>query len=128
MSVWSPDGQLVRAFYGPSEYGGGGQLDSQEANRFFYRGMEFALDREHGTDHLTTVFSRPQEDDADGSSESHTNGLPEYPLYAGGHRYFTNCFNSNPTTGTPFAMLWIEEKGVGPGGWQPLGGRQTGPS
>ncbi|MEP6668925.1 MAG: hypothetical protein ABJF10_07230 [Chthoniobacter sp.] len=112
VSVWSPDGKLVRAFYGPSEYGGGGQLDSQDANRFFYRGMEFALGREHGTDRLVTVFSRPQDDDADGSSESHTNGLPEYPLYFGGRRYFTNCFNSNPTTGTPFAMLWIEEKGV----------------
>ncbi len=112
VSVWTTEGKLVRAYYGPSEYGGGGQLDTQDAKRFFYRGMEFALDPEHGTDRLTNVFSRPQDDDADGSSESHTNGLPEYPLYAGGRRYFTNCFNSNPTTGTPFAMLWLMENGV----------------
>jgi hypothetical protein len=112
VSVWDTGGKLVRAFYGPSEYGGGGQLDTQDPNCFFYRGMEFALDREHGTDRLTTVFFRPQEDDADGSSESHTNGLPEYPLYLNGRRYFTNCFNSNPTVGSPFVMLWLEDKGV----------------
>lgn len=112
VSVWTPEGKLARAFYGPSEYGGGGQLDTQDANRFFYRGMEFTLDREHGTDKLTTVFWRPQGDDADGSTESHTDGLPEYPLYLQGRRYFTNCFNSNPTVGTPFAMLWQEEKGI----------------
>ena len=27
VSVWTLDGRLVRAFYGPSEYGGGGRLD-----------------------------------------------------------------------------------------------------
>jgi hypothetical protein len=112
VSVWSADGKLARAFYGPSEYGGGGQLDPRDPNRFYYRGMEFALDWQRGTDRLATVFYRPQDDDADGSSESHTNGFPENALYVGARRYFTNCYNSNPTNGTPFAMLWLEEKGV----------------
>lgn len=112
VSVWSTNGKLVKAYYGPSEYGGGGQLDSQDANRFFYRGMEFALDREHSTDRLTTVFWRPTADGADGSSESHTDGLPEYPLYFQGRRYFTNSFNCNPTVGSPFVTLWLEDKNV----------------
>jgi hypothetical protein len=112
VSVWTPEGKLVHAFYGPSEYGGGGELDSQHADRFYYRGMEFAIDREHGTDRLLDVFYRPLADDIDGSAESHTDGLPEHALYVDGRRYFTNCYNSNPTVGTPFVMLWLEEKGV----------------
>ncbi len=41
-------GELERAFYGPTEYGGGGVLDPQDKTRFFYKGMEFKLDWEKG--------------------------------------------------------------------------------
>ena len=44
VSVWTLDGRLVRAFYGPSEYGGGGRLDPVDKSRFYYHGMEFQLD------------------------------------------------------------------------------------
>ena len=60
VSVWTAQGGLVRAFYGPTEYGGGGVLDSQDAARFFYKGMEFALDWQAGRDELRRVFARPE--------------------------------------------------------------------
>src|SRR4029079_2485102 len=59
VSLWNADGNLVRAFYGPTEYGGGGVLDPQDSNRFFYKGLEFKLDWQQGSDMLTRVFARP---------------------------------------------------------------------
>ncbi|MCW1924477.1 hypothetical protein OKA05_18060 [Luteolibacter arcticus] len=109
VSVWNQGGNLLKAFYGPTEYGGGGTLDPVDRNRFYYRGMEFALDWEKGTDRLTRVLYRP---DAT-SGESHTNGFPEQPLHGeDGQRFFTNSYNSSPTNGAPVATLWIEENGI----------------
>ncbi|MEO8350170.1 MAG: hypothetical protein ABI680_00475 [Chthoniobacteraceae bacterium] len=113
VSVWSGDGKLLRAYYGPGEYGGGGTLDSRDQRRFFYRGMEFALDWKEGTNRLTRVLYRPGHDDADGPNESQSNGVPEQPIYgADGTQYFTNCFDSNPTGGSSVATLWIERDGI----------------
>ena len=44
MSVWTLDGKLSHAFYGPGRYGGGGTLDPADKTRFYYDGMEFKLD------------------------------------------------------------------------------------
>ena len=109
VSVWNKAGDLLKAFYGPTEYGGGGTLDPADRNRFYYRGMEFALDWEKGTDHLARVLYRP---DSTGG-ESHTNGFPEQPLDGkDGQRFFTNSYNSSPTNGASVATLWIEENGI----------------
>ena len=51
VSVWTLDGKLVNAFYGPSRYGGGGTLDPQDKTRFYYDGMEFKLDWATGENH-----------------------------------------------------------------------------
>ena len=59
VSLWTLDGKLLKAFYGPSEYGGGGGLDPQDKTRFYYHGMEFKLDWEKGTDRLAAVLFRP---------------------------------------------------------------------
>ena len=48
VSVWTLDGKLVRDFYGPGRYGGGGTLDPRDRTRFYYDGMEFALDWRRG--------------------------------------------------------------------------------
>ncbi|MDQ3814783.1 MAG: discoidin domain-containing protein, partial [Armatimonadota bacterium] len=40
VSVWTTDGKFWKAFYGPSEYGGGGVLDPKDKTRFYYHGME----------------------------------------------------------------------------------------
>lgn len=109
VSVWHKSGSLLKAFYGPSEYGGGGTLDPTDKTRFYYRGMEFALDWENGTDQLTRVIYRPEST----RGESHTNGFPEQPIETeDGQRFYTNSYNSNPTNGASVAMLWIEENGI----------------
>jgi len=115
VSVWTKDGKLVRAFYGPSEYGGGGQLDSVDPTRFFYHGMEFQLDRKQGTSKLVRVYYRVGDENSmpDGH---HSEKLPEMPLYPqgkNGPRYFTNCFNSNPTNGVRMAGIWFDDPKTG---------------
>ncbi len=111
VSVWDRSGTLLKAFSGPSEYGGGGTLDPADKSRFYYRGMEFALDWKSGTDKLSRVLYRPGEN-VDGG-ESHTNGFPEQPIEGNhGRRYFTNSYNSSPTNGASVATLWIEDNGI----------------
>lgn len=111
VSVWSSAGQLDRTFYGPTEYGGGGVLDSQDATRFFYKGMEFALDWKAGTDKLVRVFWRPTPlMEAHGGHYS-----PDYPLYpsgAKGARYFTSCYTHSPTGGDNAAFIWRDDGGA----------------
>jgi hypothetical protein len=112
VSVWTPDGHLDQAFYGPSEYGGGGKLDPLDKTRFYYHGMEFQLDWNTGRDRLVRVFYRPQAGDAvqpDGHSSS---GLPEQPHRVQGRSYFANDHNSNPTGGPGVAMLWRDVDGL----------------
>ena len=107
VSVWSAEGKLVRAFYGPTEYGGGGALDSRDADVFFYKGMEFALDWKTGTDSLKRVFARP-----DPLLEAHGGHYsPDWPLYpsqGNGRRYFTSCYTHNPTGGDNAAFIWLD--------------------
>ena len=111
VSVWTLEGKLVDAFYGPSEYGGGGKLDPVDKSRFYFHGMEFALDWDKRTSRLAGVFYRPDPSASD-FPESFPGGPPESPIYVGGKRYFTNCYNSNPTNGASVAMIWQDRDGV----------------
>ena len=104
VSVWTLDGKLLKAFYGPAEYGGGGVLDPYDKTRFYYHGMEFKLDWQRGRDQLVRVFFRPGPEDLALPTGFGCGGQPETPLEvktAAGtvRRYFTNCYNSNPTNG-----------------------------
>jgi hypothetical protein len=112
VSVWTLDGRLLKAFYGPAEYGGGGAIDPQDKTRFYYHGMAFKLDWEKGTDQLTAVFYRPGPGDLAMPGGFGVGGQPETALYRGGQRYFTNCYNSNPTNGTGLAFVFIERGGI----------------
>ena len=60
MSVWTARGGFIKAFYGPTEYGVGGALDSADRRRFYYQGMEFAIDWGKGTSELHSVFTDPR--------------------------------------------------------------------
>lgn len=114
VSVWSLDGKLIRAFYGPSKYGGGGTLDPNDKNWFYYaeeaRGaMAFALDWKTGQSRLDRVYYR----EVPGSPALATrSAAPETPLYYKGQRYFTNCYNSSPTSGHAVAFLFTERNGI----------------
>ncbi|HCE42542.1 MAG TPA: hypothetical protein DET40_03220 [Lentisphaeria bacterium] len=118
VSVWTLDGKLVNAFYGPSKYGGGGSIDPVDRTSFYYaeegRGtMEFKLDWDKGTSQLLNVLSRRDPDDQKLPFRS---AAPETVMYrdVGGRklRYFTNCYNSNPTGGHGTAFIFMEENNV----------------
>jgi hypothetical protein len=107
VSIWNDDGTLWRAFYGPAKYGGGGTLDPQDATRFYYadegRGaMEFKLDWEKGDSLLTRVFYRRG---AGTLPLPQRAAAPELALYREGRRYFANCYNSNPTSGSGLVVF-----------------------
>ena len=108
VSVWTLDGKFVRAFYGPSEYGGGGKLDPEDRTKFYYHGMEFRLDWEKGRDQIVNVFHRPGPDDLQTPDGYGSDGRPQEPHYVGGKKYFSNDHNGNPTGGPGVAMLWQE--------------------
>lgn len=111
VSVWSLDGKLLRAYYGPAEYGGGGKIDPKDKTKFYYHGMEFKLDWDKGTSTLAQVLYRPGPQDLQ-LPGGHSNGQPEEPFYVNGKRYFSNCYNSNPTNGASLAMLWLDVDGI----------------
>jgi len=111
VSVWTLDGKLVKAFYGPPQYGGGGELDPKDKSRFYYNGMEFRLDWQRGTDQLISVFYRPGKGDLQAEGH-HQDGPPQTPIYVGGRQYFTNGFNCNPTGGTGVALVWLLRDGI----------------
>ncbi|MEI8196123.1 MAG: hypothetical protein WCI73_09465, partial [Phycisphaerae bacterium] len=112
VSVWTPEGKLYKAFYGPCAYGGGGSLDPRDKTRFYYHGMEFKLDWTSGSSELKQVFYRQQPGDTMLPDGHATAGLPEAALYRDGRQYLTNCYNSNPTNGTAVAMLWTLRDGI----------------
>ncbi|WP_158800012.1 hypothetical protein [Pedobacter sp. L105] len=113
VSVWSLEGNLIKAFYGPSKYGGGGTLDPGK-NKFYYaeeeKGtLEFDVDWKTGTYKLNSVLYRRMPGDLDLPVRS---ASPETPLYYKGKRYFTDCYNSNPTNGHLAAFLFTERNGT----------------
>jgi hypothetical protein len=131
VSVWSLDGQLLRAFYGPASYGGGGNLDPKDKNLFYLDGMTFRLNWNTGESSLVEIHHRPRDGEPQliattmggvqnpffqesggrykqaGASEN-----PDLPIYLHGRKYFTNAYNSNPMTGTPVVGIWISKGGV----------------
>jgi hypothetical protein len=114
VSIWSLDGKLLNAFYGPAKYGGGGTLDPQNRKSFYYaeeaRGaMEFRLDWQLGRSVLSRIIYR--QDDAQLELPDRS-AAPETPLYYLGKRYFSNCFNSSPTGGSLTAVLFAERNGI----------------
>lgn len=111
VSVWSPAGELARAFYGPTEYGGGGTLDPQDRTRFFYKGLEFELDWEKGTDRIVRVYSRNDDPLLAAHYGPYSPDTPLYPNAARGpaRRYFTSCYTHTPTHGDDVAFVWRDD-------------------
>ncbi len=115
VSVWTLDGKLAKAFYGPAKYGGGGVIDPEDKTRFYYAqenagAMEFQLNWVKGTSELVSVYNRRSEDDPSGLPESvHA---PELPIDYQGRRYFTNVYNSNPVASAEVAVLFQERDGI----------------
>jgi hypothetical protein len=116
LSVWTLEGKLVNAFYGPPHYGGGGSVDPVDKTRFFYAdaggGMELKLDWEKGTSRPVAVYLRPELDPLRDLLRGERSEAPETPLHVGGRTYLTDAYNTNPTNGVATASLWVLRDGV----------------
>jgi sugar lactone lactonase YvrE len=114
VSVWSLSGKFIKAFYGPQKYGGGGTVSAQNSSEFIYadaaRGsMQFKLDWATGESVLEKVLYRRSSDILRIASQA---SGPETSFSLRGIKYYTNCYNSNPTNGSPTAFLFKEKNGV----------------
>jgi len=112
ISVWTLDGKLVKAYYGPAEYGCGGKLDPADKTLLYYHGMTFKLDWDKGTFKLVDVFFRPGPDDLQMPDGFGCNGTPEFPIYFKNNKYFTNCHDNNPTGGSWLICLWKQANDI----------------
>ncbi len=117
VSRWSKNGDLEKAWYGPSAYGGGGMLDPFDRTLFYNGGMAFRLDWEKQTATLERVLwphpqllsldERPQVP----TNRNHSNGLPENAHRVDGRRFFSNWTNCSPTGGSAVAVIWEDIAG-----------------
>ena len=131
VSIWEGNGHLLRAFYGPPTYGGGGNLDPKDKTLFYLNGMTFRLNWKTGESALTTIHYRPKENELlfvptsvtpeknqpfqESGSRNKKFGAsenPDLPIYLAGKKYFTNAYNSDPTSGTPIVGVWISKGNV----------------
>jgi len=106
VSVWTLDGQFIRATYGPGKYGGGGTLDSTTGDRFYYTEgkhgtLEYNIDWKSGQAELLSVPYRESED-----SLELPFAAPESVIVHDGKRYMSNSYNSSPTSGHTSAFLF----------------------
>lgn len=110
ISIWTLDGKLVDAFYGPPRYGGGGEVDSKDASIFYTDGVQFKLDPTTGKSWPLTIYYRP------GGNDLQTAGgwgvAPQSSIYHGKTCFMTNAHNVNPTTGAGVATVWMMRKGI----------------
>lgn len=103
ISIWTLDGALWKAFYGPPQYGGGGTIDPIDKSRFYYGGMEYRLDWQAGTYRIVSVLCRTGNPDR---GHPFADKVPETPLDLDGRRYMTNAYTDKPVTGADTATIW----------------------
>ena len=113
VSVWNRRRHALESLTGPAKYGRGGTLDSQDKTRFYYArrarldGIQVGL----GQGRLA-VGGRVVSTPAGYLRLPSRSAAPELPIGRNGRRYFTNCFNSNPTGGHATAFVFIEKDGI----------------
>ncbi|MES2828863.1 MAG: PA14 domain-containing protein [Bacteroidota bacterium] len=116
LSVWTKTGQLLNAFYGPSQYGGGGELDPRSKNLFNYAGegggMTFGLDWKNRTNKLLNVYSRGDWNPANLPQGAIGSTQPQKVFYHNDKKYLTNVYNTNPTGGIESGFIWKMEKNI----------------
>ena len=114
VSVWNlDDATLEQAFYGPTEYGGGGVLDPKDPDIIYYANafgcMSFRLDRDKGEGIPERIVYRREDVAAAGGKVRYVCG--RFPIYKGKHRYLTNDY-SGPTTGARAIEFWLDTDGA----------------
>ena len=81
VSRWSRDGKYETSFLGPTQYGGGGQMDEGDRSVINYNGMKFVIDWQKMDWRLDAILYRP------GPGMSVAGTMPDLPVYCHGHRY-----------------------------------------
>ncbi len=140
ISRWNAKtGEFVNAWYGPTQYGGGGFVDPKDKSRAYYPSianpgsmglLEFKVDLQTGTSKLTAVRYRYPDPLNDMISYggyqkkpiffptdmipmgSHGGTAPAQTFYYKGHQYFTDSYNTYWYGQANFTTLWILENGV----------------
>ena len=111
LSVWNLDGSFVRAFYGPTIYGGGGSFDPADKTRFFHDGIEFKIDWKTGEDVPASIYFR-DEPGTLSLPARWANKPPETPIRANGQLYMTDAYTGHPTNGITTAGIYLMRGGV----------------
>lgn len=105
ISVWNAaNGDFVRAFYGPTQYGGGGKVDPKDPTRFYYMGMEFKLDWGKRDAKVVDIFDRREWPNLPRHAE------PNDPVYVNNRQYMVNVWNGDCTRGTSLAAIYRYDK------------------
>ena len=140
ISRWdSKTGSFLNAWYGPTQYGGGGFADPHDLYRAYYPSignpgsmglLEFHVDPSTGSSHLTAVryrFPDPLNDIISYGGYpskpiffpndmipigSHGGITPAQTFYRDGHQYFTDSYNTYWYNQTPATTLWVLEDGI----------------
>ena len=107
LSIWTLDGQLLRALYGSARYGGGGTIDPWDPARLFYAYpgvMEFHLDWDKGQGDLHSICLR--QDPSRLMLRNHVGHpvMPERPFHLNGRVYLTNAFGEGAER---VAGIWL---------------------
>ena len=110
-SVWDAKGRCVNQVLGPTEYGGGGDIDPGDANHFFYRGLEFRRDPKTGDIRLTHITWRDDGDRYDlffaGAPHNFGGQSPAYPFRRDGKLFFTSW---QGWAGGGNTTVWVYDK------------------
>lgn len=140
ISRWdAKTGKFLSAWYGPTQYGGGGFADPHDLYRAYYPSLgnpgsmgllEFRVDPATGKSRLTAVRYRYPDPLNDVISYfgypakpiffpndmipagSHGGIAPGQTFYSHGHQYFTDSYNTYWYNQAPVTTLWILEDGV----------------
>jgi hypothetical protein len=140
ISRWdAKTGHFLNAWYGPTQYGGGGFVDPRDKTRAYYPSignpgsmglLEFRVDLRTGDSKLTGVRYRYPDPLNDVISYggyptrpiffptdmipagSHGGITPAQTFYLKGHQYFTDSYNTYWYNQTTVTTLWILEDGV----------------
>jgi len=98
-SCWSGDGRFLKEFIGPAQYGGGGFLDPKDKSRFYYNGVEYAIDWKTGDWKIKNILCRDQ--------KAFSGGKADHPVYLNDKQYMVNDPGSEG--GTSGRLLLVGE-------------------
>jgi len=96
-SLWTTDGKYLNEFIGPAQYGGGGAIDPKDKSRFYYLGMEFALNWQTGAWKVQNILTRTQ--------PAFSGGNTAHPVYLNGKQYLVNDPGINGDTSSELLLI-----------------------